>query len=179
MKRRDVLKTAGLILGYSITGATAAAVLGGCSADPMKDGASYNPTFLNNSELESIRSIASSIIPGTETLPGAADVMIGKFMDETLSQYGTEERKTAFREGLSTFNSSFSNFGSLGEEEQLSAIRNELDNGSEFMRAFHQMTVTGFCTSERGAKEVLVFKPIPGERRGCVPFEEIGGMYAI
>ena len=175
MKRRDLLKTAGLVLGYSLTAGTAAAVMGGCNADPFPG---WTPDFITKDDASIVKSIASAIIPGTDTLPGAKDIMIEKFVDATLSLYGKDEQKKMFREGMDAFNVATPNFASLSAEDQLGLIKAELDADSEFMKRMHELSIVGFCTSERGATEVLVFDPIPGGYKAVVPVEEVGGIHA-
>jgi hypothetical protein len=175
MNRRDVLKTAGLVLGYTLTAGTAAAVLGGCSADASPD---FMPTVLSNEQVKTLSSIADAIVPGTETLPGAKDVNIGKFMDERLSMYSTEAEQEEFKSGYDAFVANHKVKG-MSHDDILSAVRSELDADSVFMKNVYELSVAGFCTSERGMKEVLIFKPIPGEQNGDVTTEEVGGIWAI
>ena len=175
MKRREVLKTAGLVLGYTLTAGTAAAVLSGCSADPTPG---WTPAFLTDEQVKILTSIAEAIVPGSDKLPGAKDVNIGKFMDEVLSMYANEKKQGEFQAGYSAFTEKH-DLAAMKKGEIEDLIRSELEADSEFMQAVYEQSITGFCTSERGMKEVLVFKPIPGEQRGCVPAEEIGGIWAI
>ncbi|WP_235296342.1 gluconate 2-dehydrogenase subunit 3 family protein [Portibacter marinus] len=175
MNRREVLKTAGLVLGYTITAGSAAAILGGCSADPTPN---WTPETLKDDQVKTLEKIANAIVPGTDQLPGAKDVNIAKFMDERLSIYATEEEKTAFQEGYSSFVENHKVTG-MSDQEILDLVKSEIENGSDFMKAVHEQSIIGFCTSERGMKEVLVFKPIPSEQKGCVPLEEVGGIWAI
>jgi len=175
MKRREVLKTAGLVLGYTLTAGTAAAVLSGCSADPTPG---WTPEFLTDEQVQTLTSIADAIVPGTETLPGAKDVNIGKFMDEVLSLYAGEEEQKKFQAGYAAFTEEHQ-IGSMKREEIEGLVKSQLASGSEFIEAVYEQSITGYCTSELCMKEVFVFKPIPGEQRGCVPVEEIGGIWAI
>ncbi|MCB0665448.1 MAG: gluconate 2-dehydrogenase subunit 3 family protein [Saprospiraceae bacterium] len=50
---------------------------------------------------------------------------------------------------------------------------------SKFFDMIRQLTITGFFTSEIGANQALVFDQIPGEWRGCIPYEEVGGAWAL
>ena len=68
MDRREVLKLSSAILGYTIVGGTAAAVLSGCKSD-----ASAVPTDLDlfdSSTYDLIVDVTERIIPKTDT-PGA------------------------------------------------------------------------------------------------------------
>lgn len=175
MNRRDVLKTAGLVLGYTLTAGTAAAVLGGCSADATPN---WSPEFLSDDQVKLINSMADVIIPGTDKLPGAKDVNIAKFIDETYQYYRNPEQQKKFNEDYKAFTDEH-DFVKLNSDDQLEFIKLQLENNSKFVKTIYEQSVTGFCTSERGSKEVLVFDPIPGEQKGCIPVEEIGGIWAI
>lgn len=182
MKRRDALKTAGLLLGYTMTAGTAVAVMNGCNADPAPGG--WSPSFLDKDQTETVKAISNVVIPSVDGKPGAKDVMIEKFFDERIDLYSTAEEKEKINQMFSDFAAMVKEkkgkkFSALSEEEQLEIVKSELSSGSEFMKEVHEMAVTGFCTSERGMKEVLVFDPIPGEQDGCYPFEEVGGIWAI
>lgn len=181
MERRDVLKTAGLILGYTLTGGTALAVMKGCSADPVTG---WTPSFLDQNEIEIVKSAANVVVPSINGKPGAKDVMIEKFFDERIDLYATEEEKAEIKLLFKDFSqkikeSEGKDFTKLSEEEQFNIVKSSLEGDDKFMKELHLLAITGFCTSERGMKEVLVFDPIPGEQKGCIPFEEVGGIWAI
>jgi hypothetical protein len=181
MKSRDALRTAGLILGYSLTAGTTAAVISGCSADATPG---WVPEFLSAEQASLLKNMASTILPGTNELPGAADVMIDKFMDETMVNYGSPEEKSEFIKGMDAFLEMVAaknegNFEKMDDESRMNIIKSELENDSDFMKKVYELTIVGFCTSERGMKEVLVFDPIPGAQKGCIPLEEVGGIWAI
>ena len=175
MKRRDLLKTAGLVLGYTLTAGTAAAVLGGCTSDPTPD---WTPATLTDDQISTLNRLSDVIIPGTDELPGAKDVNIAKFMDERLSIYASEEEKQLFSQGYTAFSESH-DVSDMSDEEVTTLIKNELAADNKFVKSVYEQSVVGFCTSERGMKEVLVFAPIPGEQRGCIPVEEVDGIWAI
>ena len=42
-----------------------------------------------------------------------------------------------------------------------------------------EMTVFGYFTSEVGAKECLVYDPIPTEYKGCIDYSEVNGTWAL
>ena len=41
------------------------------------------------------------------------------------------------------------------------------------------LVVTGYFTSEVGAKQALIFDPVPGPYKGCIDFSEVKGVYAL
>ncbi len=175
MNRRDVLKTAGLVLGYTLTAGTAAAVLGGCSADATPG---WSPSFLTADQAKVINGMAEVIIPGTDKMPGAKDVNIAKFIDETYMYYKTPEQQQSLNDDFKAFAEEH-DFGAMKDGEKMAFIKSELEKGSKFVKTVYEQSVTGFCTSEKGSKEVLVFDPIPGSQKGCIPLEEVGGIWAI
>lgn len=72
------------------------------------------------------------------------------------------------------------------EEELASELANEgekvqgsIARDQRFFNMMRQLTITGYFTSEIGAREALKFDEIPGTWQGCVPYEEIGGAWAL
>ncbi len=72
------------------------------------------------------------------------------------------------------------------DEELADELANEgeqvlgsIDSDLRFFNMMRQLTITGYFTSEIGAKEALKFDEIPGTWQGCVPYEEIGGAWAL
>ncbi|MBK8502151.1 MAG: gluconate 2-dehydrogenase subunit 3 family protein [Saprospiraceae bacterium] len=52
--------------------------------------------------------------------------------------------------------------------------------GSErFFNLIRELTITGYFTSEIGAKQALKFDDIPGTWQGCIPYTEVGGSWAM
>ncbi|HMB97086.1 MAG TPA: gluconate 2-dehydrogenase subunit 3 family protein, partial [Balneolaceae bacterium] len=47
-----------------------------------------------------------------------------------------------------------------------------------FFLAIKELTILGYFTSETGATEVIKHLPIPGSYEGCVPYEDIGKVWA-
>ena len=136
MKRRDVLKTAGLVLGYTLTAGTAAAILGGCSADSTPD---WTPVLLSQDQVKNLGLMAAAIVPGTDTLPGAKDVNIAKFMDERLSLYASEEDQKKFKEGYDAFAAKHKING-MSVDEVLTVVKAELDSDSKFMKEVYEQS---------------------------------------
>lgn len=72
------------------------------------------------------------------------------------------------------------------DEELADELANEgeqvlgsIDSDLRFFNMMRQLTITGYFTSEIGAKEALKFDEIPGTWQGCIPYEEIGGAWAL
>jgi hypothetical protein len=52
-------------------------------------------------------------------------------------------------------------------------------NSERFFNLIRELTITGYFTSEIGAKQALKFDEIPGSWQGCIPYEEVGGAWAM
>ena len=60
-----------------------------------------------------------------------------------------------------------------------SAVNRTSEGAKEkFYMTVKELSVGGFCLSEAGATQVLKYDKVPGEYRGCVPFEEVGKTWA-
>ncbi len=95
-------------------------------------------------------------------------------------------------DGFSTFLDSVDEvhrkpFTELEQEEKVTyikdlnatAINGAKENPKEsFFMTVKELTADGFCTSKAGATLVLKYEKVPGEYRGCVPYEEIGKTWA-
>jgi hypothetical protein len=55
----------------------------------------------------------------------------------------------------------------------------ETSDDDHIFKQLRDLTVTGFATSEIGAKEFFIYDPIPGPYIGCIPYEEVMGTYAL
>ena len=168
------------MLGYAASATTVAAIMGGCKADPDP---LWTPSFMDLDQAKTIDKITSLIMPTTDT-PGAAEALVGRYIDGSLKNYATEEEQKMFNEFMTSFATKCTEdhgklFHKLDEETQLSIIQNMLDQENEPMMKIREMTIAGFCTSEVGATNVLVYDPIPGVQKGCIPLEEVGGIWAI
>jgi hypothetical protein len=52
-------------------------------------------------------------------------------------------------------------------------------SSERFFNLVRELTITGYFTSEIGAKQALKFDDIPGTWQGCIPYEEVGGAWAL
>ena len=67
----------------------------------------------------------------------------------------------------------------LDEAQKTSVIEGAATNDEAFFREMKALTVTGFCTSEIGATQVLEYLPIPGKFEGDVPLQPGQKAWAI
>ena len=185
MKRRDVLKTSSLILGYAITGGTAIAVLNGCEVDQSPD---WVPTNMTPDQAALVELLADTILPASASgAPGATEAKVVRFLDAVLDCY-EPQKKSGILDGLALFenksNDKFgSNYAQLDNDQRLEVMEDMLGGEALEQAAFRDIrsnTIVGFCYSEVGATQVLKFDPVPGHPyQGCVDFSEIGSTWSI
>lgn len=190
MKRRSLLKSGIYITGYTfLVGGTLSSITSCRQENTSLDG--WQPTFLTSKEAELVADIAEHIIPKTDT-PGAKEALVHQFIDENVQLNLTPEQQRQFREGLKSFdvnaNKLFQkNFSALSEDEKIELLKemdteanaNDKTNEPPIFSVLKDMTIFGYCTSEVGAKEFLIFDQIPGAYQGCIDYAEVGGTWAF
>ena len=183
--RRKALKKASLLLGFSISGPALIGVLNGCAA---QDGIDWQPLFLTEHEASMVEAASARILPSGKT-PGAADAMVGRFIDQMAAEYYLPEDQQHFRKGLEDLehlSREVANkaFEKATEEEQdqvltqmaLKAMEQTQTPGQRhFFLMLKELTILGFFTSEVGAAQFLNFDEIPGGYQGCQSLESVGG----
>lgn len=173
MKRREAIKNASLLLGYTMAIGTSAAIMNGCKAEPKID---YIPEFLDEMQLKNIMHLAERIIPQTDT-PGAIAAGVHTFIDQTISRFWEKEDQDKFITSLNTFSQnvkekSGKQFYQLDPSDQdkiVTDIAQEKGDKTLF-KSMRELTVSGFFTSELGQTEVLNYNPVPGPFQGCVDY---------
>ncbi len=191
MDRRDALKATSLLLGYTLTAGTTAALLGGCKAETSAD---WTPTTLSQNEVDMLAEICETILPKTDT-PGAKDALCHRYIDEMLTHFYTKEEKEYYRASLKAFNEKakdkFSKaFVALNENEREEILallaaeakeyKDETGKKPHIFKAVQSATVSGYFTSEVGAKGGLCqFLPVPGPYQGCIDVTTAGNAYVL
>jgi len=183
--RREALRKTAIILGGAISAPTMMGILNGCSVTNDPD---WVPQYFDNDQAVLITEISDIIIPATDT-PGAKDVGVPKFIESMVKDAFKQEDQSKFMEGLNAFNAQAveeynKSFIKLkaGEKKEFVKIRHEeaLKNHMEdqFIMTVKEMTISGFCTSEAGATQVLNYDKVPGEYEGCIPFKDADKQWA-
>ncbi|MEM9546481.1 MAG: gluconate 2-dehydrogenase subunit 3 family protein [Bacteroidota bacterium] len=187
MDRRDILKASAIFLGYGLVGGASVAVLNGCKADTKPD---WTPSFFTPEQIDIIAEAAERILPKTDT-PGAKDALVHRYIDEAVMNNFKKEEQDQILEGVGVFDllsqEKFQkNFVDL-KDEQKDAVLQHLadaskkegdDNLKNLFPGLKSLVVTGYFTSEMGAKEALVYLPVPGPYEGCIPMSDVNGVYS-
>ena len=180
MNRRDILKYTSLTFGVVATGGAMSALLSGCKVEPKID---FTPEFLSMDEIQSISSMVDIIFPKTDT-PSASEVGVPEFIDGTLANVADAEDKENFKAGLIKLNEHSQTehgkaYNDLDEDTKLAFLTkvdemafSEDENKdkvlAKFWRGIKGNTYMGYFSSEKVAKDVLVYAPVPGVYEGCV-----------
>ncbi|MBK9257542.1 MAG: gluconate 2-dehydrogenase subunit 3 family protein [Saprospiraceae bacterium] len=191
MDRREALKATSLILGYTLTAGTTAAILHGCKAESSSD---WTPEILSQQESTLLAEVCESILPATDT-PGAKDALCHRYIDNYFSRLRSEDDQKEFKDGLKIFDEkskakyskAFLALNSNEREEILKALSEDAqnhvkeDHGGKphIFRTIKELTVAGYCTSEIGAKNLLKYDPVPGPYQGCIDYASVGGVWAL
>ena len=185
--RREILKMSSMIIGYSLVGGVASAVLQGCKADKSPD---WLPKTLSQDEAAMMAEICEMILPATDT-PGAKDALCHRYIDDLLTNFYNKDEQKAMLKQLRIFNEKSKQkyskaFIALTPEERTSVfdlIIKEIPASSEKTHIFNQIktaTISGYFTSEVGAKGGLgAFIAVPGPYQGCIDYSTVGKVYVL
>ncbi len=180
MNRRDILKYTSLTFGVVATGGAMSALLSGCKVEPKLN---FTPEFLSLDEVQTLTSAVDIIFPKTST-PSASEVGVPEFMDAMLTNVADVVGKEKFKAGMIKLNETAqaehgSAYNDLDEATKL-AFLTKVDAAAfsgdkakddvlgEFWRGVKGDTYFGYFSSEKVAKDVLVYSPVPGPYEGCV-----------
>lgn len=184
MNRRDALKYTALSLGYALTATTASAILHGCTADSAPD---WLPSTLTDQQIEALSAIAETMLPTTESSPGAKDVFVHRFIDELMTNWASEETRSKWladfdelhtKIGGNTEEPAFHKMSAEEQHEVLSTLNTEALTAENpephevYYKQLKGMIIGAYFTSEQIGKEVMAYDPIPGAYEGCIPYEE-------
>lgn len=185
MNRRDAIKRTTLLLGGTLSASAIMGVMSGCKAEPVLN---WAPSFFTMEEGDIIENMVDRILPVTDT-PGAIDAGVHSFIDRMMAEFYPAEESAILREALAKVDVDAKkdfgkNFTALSDEQQDELLK-KYDRAAyaqggrdHFFRKIKELTILGFCTSEVGATEFLEYDPLPGDYKGCIPYEEVGKAWA-
>lgn len=207
INRREALRRSSYILGGALSASTITAVMSGCK--PSTTTPDWLPEHLAPDQASTVAEIAERIIPTTATPGAKAamvDRYIDAYLKDVATQEVQAEFNAGLSElqgvAKTKFKKKFVELSDADKDSVLSAIAGgpdkkqteaeraaELANEGErsmatsdqsrFFNLMRELTITGYFTSEVGAKQALKFDPIPGDYIGCVPYAEVGGAWAL
>lgn len=198
MNRRDALKNSALLAGAVLAGPPLVSLLQSCK---KTDRLSWQPLFLNNDQTHFISAFVDTLLPATDT-PGALDVKVDIFIDLFFAKAYDKEGQQQVRNKIDQFNAEaknkygalFANLSSENRNKYLSDLENESGKfrksvwgtavGEEkqppgFYKSLKSLTLWAYFSSEEVGREILIYDPIPGMYRGCIPLSEVGNSWTL
>jgi hypothetical protein len=189
MKRRDILKIVGIGVGALAVSPFTISLLQSCNNDP-----SWNPNFFKKGDIEFLNELSDLIIPSSVEIPGSKELNLLRFVDIYISRVLSKEEQKTIYNAFDKFQLEYLKSSSLTniDSKTLNSLldyffvknkskhdiwMNDFMNTKEsqsyiFLYSFRELLVTAFKTNEYIGKNILVYRPIPGEQRGCVDLIE-------
>ncbi|WP_429277855.1 gluconate 2-dehydrogenase subunit 3 family protein [Novosphingobium gossypii] len=130
--------------------------------------------------------LCERIIPTTET-PGAIAAGVPMYIEKLLADWAVAEDREPILSGLAEIDArSWQDYrlpAVKAKPEQQDALltlamNDELPDGEEFFKAFRQMVVVGYYTSEIGITQEREYLPVPGEYNGAFPYSQVNKVYS-
>jgi len=188
MKRRDAIKNTALLMGYAVSASAIAGLMSGCQADTKTPADMWKSKAMTDTQLNTVREAAERILPATEGIVGAKDVMVERLVDELLDSAFKPAEIASFKQGLddleaaaqAAHNNTFAKLEPAQMDalitkigEAAMAVKDQDHEVEPFFFALKEVTLLGFFTSEKVGEEVMNYLPIPGGYQGDVPMSEI------
>ncbi len=193
MDRRTALRRTTLLAGTVLGAPSLAALLQACA---KQDRVSWQPQFLGADQARFVSAFVDFLLPRTST-PGALDVKTDVFLDLVFAQlYDKAGQERVVRE-IDAFNATCRerfgrDFAELSADEKGQVFRSADEASATFNPSvwgtavgkqepvsFHRQlksaALWGYFSSEEIGRNYLSYDPIPGEYRGCIPLDEVGG----
>jgi len=181
MDRRKALKNIGAGFGAITITPTVVSLFQSCQTTP-----DYTLVSFSEPQFNVIAELMELIIPATD-IPGAKDLKLPEFVDSYIAVMLTEEEKEVSLNGLNAFmeealiDSGKPATADLTPEDWDAQLSKNLKTpglespAAGFAQQLRMMTVNAFKINAYIGEEVLAYRPIPGEQRGCVDLMETTG----
>ncbi|MEX0719216.1 MAG: gluconate 2-dehydrogenase subunit 3 family protein [Balneolaceae bacterium] len=185
ISRKEALKRVGYILGGAVSAPVALGFLKGVKAEP---GLSWNPDFFNEAQAKTLSIVSDIIMPETDT-PAASALGVPKFIEDIVGKIWEPQHQERFMEGFEFFlerakDDLRMDFNDASEIMQTAFVKKrhrQIFGGDvdwsqrPFLWSMKELTITGYCTTEIGATQLLQYQAIPGGYKPCISLEEAGG----
>lgn len=190
MDRRSALSRISLLFGGTIVGAEI--FLYGCTSDTQQ----LSNLEFTETNIQFLDEVGETILPTSESSPGAKAAKIGEFMKTIVTDCYKAEEQTAFLNGIGQLNDAAkaakgSAFMKLSPEDkkdflvQLDKEAGEHDKNREdgtpnhYFSMMKQLTLWGYFSSEIGATQALRYEEVPGKWEACIPYQKGDRAWAI
>jgi hypothetical protein len=197
MDRREALRNVAILMAGTLSASTLSIISGGCNtSNKKKDG----ELFTAEQQL-TIAELADTIIPPTSTPGAKAAgvgpfiaMMIAECYPEKAQKMFIEGLDDLDKRAQNTFSNSFATISAQQRTSVLQQVVDELKKKKEaegekaksdggkrgsaaakkdpnFFQLAKELTMLGYFTSEIGAKQALVYLPVPGKYDPCIDME--------
>lgn len=131
--------------------------------------------------------LVNTILPPSGELPGAVKVNVHVFIDKFIKEVTSVDDKPIHR---STVEKSMQALLAMSGEEKIEEVDNEAyiqflntylknwegdEEVNQFLAQMRSMAIWSYKISEQVGENVMVYKPVPGEQKGCVDLQEATG----
>jgi len=179
--RRTTLK---MLLAISATGAASCA--------PKDNVDSTRPVLdvseLSLSNMAILTALVDTIIPTTDT-PGAVEAGVPETLAALVKEWGDQSFRNYWDAGLTELDKTLTKLGGQKFSKMSARARENLLSKYDadvyadkadgmFYKDMKATTATAYYMSEPGATQELIYEAVPGDWKGCVPFEDIGRTWA-
>jgi len=198
MNRRDALKNTALLVGGVLAGPSLLSILQSCT---RVDRLNWQPQFLTNDQARFISAFVDTLLPATDT-PGALDVKADIFIDRFFANvYDRDARQQAgsdidelnvgsvvkYGEPFVDLNSDNRKKYLTDREKESGTFRKsvwgtpvgEQNVPPGFYKSLKSLTLWAYFSSEKVGEEILVYDPVPGVYRGCIPLSDVGKSWSL
>jgi gluconate 2-dehydrogenase gamma chain len=175
ISRREALRRAAILAGVALSPELVSFVARAQSP--------ATKTYLPTAQAAVAGAAADRILPRTDT-PGAADVGVPAFLDRYYGEFMTDDERRLFIAGLDAIEAAAKAahggpFAGLTGAQQDAVLRtvaaSQKDQNPSSFGLIRSTTILGYFSSERVAKDVLNYDPVPGRFDGCIPLEQVRG----
>ncbi len=177
MNRRKALILTSTIVGGTIIGSDF--FLSGCTPKEK------DRRLFSDADVFLLDEVGETILPESNRSPGAKAAKIGQFMVTIVSDCYDEKEQEIFKIGIDTLQQMANNTYAkdflkldLNQRHELLVL---LDNKTKslpegepphFFAMMKQLTIWGYFTSEPGITKALRYIPVPGDFKGCIPYNK-------
>ena len=188
MNRSEAIQRATILLGGSLFGADSL-LANNINWEAMDD-ADYSKGIgiFSKGQIKLMNELADTILPTTNS-PGAKAAKVGQFIAVMISDCYEAAEQKMFVDGLAAldlrckqkFDKTFMRCSKTQRHDYLVELDKEQrelsknkKNGEppDFFKAFKDLTLFGYFTSEIGCTQALRMVEIPGRYEGCAPYQK-------
>jgi gluconate 2-dehydrogenase gamma chain len=130
--------------------------------------------------------LSERVIPTTDT-PGAIAAGVPEYIEKLLADWALPEERAPILAGLdaiearslSDYRTPAATAAPVQQDALLTlAMNDQLPGGGAFFKAFRELVVTGYYTSEIGMTQEREYLPVPGAYDGAFLYSQVNKVYS-